>query len=356
MVTGLLMLAIVSLLPLFFTSFAAFFGLRFLSGVATAMYDPAARGMVVEATDEDERGEAFGYYGAFATGGFAFGPALGGIGAWLFDGYAFPFIVTFLLALVGTAVVAFRLSSQPHVVEAPEFEHHPDAQPLPAGEPFTASEIALVPTDPTPAQAQAPLRAVFNRTVIAALVLSFGLHLSFGTYEVVWSIYMIALGATVLWVGLTFVAFAIPEMIDRAHRRPPRRSPRAGPHHPVQRPDDHRCRLHLCRSRATRWCRRRWCPSRRRPPQPCLPALYAILARGTPKGRASTAQGLFGAVATLALTVASIIAGELFERGIGLPFWFFVAGMIGCLIAGLLIYRSASHAAASDRPLRRLAA
>jgi MFS family permease len=45
------------------------------------------------------------------------------------------------------------------------------------------------------------------------LVIAFGLHLSFGTYEVVWSLYMVALGASIAWVGLTFVIFAIPEMV-----------------------------------------------------------------------------------------------------------------------------------------------
>ncbi len=340
MVAGLFLLAIVSLLPLFFTSFAAFVSLRFLAGVATAMYDPAARGMVVEATDEDERGEAFGYYGAFSTGGFVIGPALGAIGAWLFDGYAFPFIITFLLALVGTAVIALYLSPNPHVVESPEFAHHPDALPLPAGDPFTASEVVIVPPDPIPEREQAPLRAIFNRRVIAALVLSFGLHLSFGTYEVIWSIYMIALGATVLWIGLTFVIFAIPEMIV---------GPIAGRyvdrHGPVRAVLGSGVIIIIAGSMYA-LARSPLVPTAVVPFEAAataamLPALYAILARGTPPGRASTAQGLFGAVATLALTVASIVAGQLFERGIGLPFWFFVAGMIVCLIAGLLIYRSA---------------
>ena len=93
MVAGLFLLAVVSVLPLFFTGFAAFVALRFLSGVATAVYDPAARGMVVEATDADERGEAFGFYGAFEIGGFAVGPAIGGIGARIIGGYTFPFIL-----------------------------------------------------------------------------------------------------------------------------------------------------------------------------------------------------------------------------------------------------------------------
>jgi len=43
-----------------------------------------------------------------------------------------------------------------------------------------ASEQAIVPTDPPEPQVQAPVRAVFNRTVVTALVFTFGLHLTFG--------------------------------------------------------------------------------------------------------------------------------------------------------------------------------
>jgi MFS family permease len=69
------------------------------------------------------------------------------------------------------------------------------------------------------------------------------------------------------------------------------------------------------------------------------PALFTLLARGTPPGRASTAQGLYGAVTTLAVILASVVAGTLFEIRIDLPFWFFVAGITICLVLGLLIYR-----------------
>jgi MFS family permease len=77
------------------------------------------------------------------------------------------------------------------------------------------------------------------------------------------------------------------------------------------------------------------------------PALYTLLARGTPVGRSSTAQGLFGAVSTAALVVASVVAGALFERDTALPFWFFVVGMGVCFVVGLAIYRSARPSASA---------
>jgi len=297
--------------------------------------------MVVDATEPDERGEAFGFYGSFQIAGFVIGPAMGGIGSTIVGGYTFPFFFTAALALVGVVVLIRYLDPNPHAVESPEFEHDPEAKPIPAGDPYSASQTLVIPTDePEPAK-QAPLRAVFNRTVIAALVLSFGLHLTFGTYEVVWSLYLIALGASVAWVSLTFVIFGIPEMLmgPIAGRLVDRRGPVgvviiSGV-------------VILISGAVYATATNYYVPTLAVPVEAAAtaamaPALYAMLAKGTPVGRSSTAQGLFGATATLALVVASLVAGNLFEIGIGLPFWFFVVGLALSLGAGLLIYRSAN--------------
>ena len=354
MVAGLLVLAVVSVLPLFFTTFVAFVVLRFLAGAATAAYDPAARGMIVEATEEDERGEAFGFYGSFQIAGFVIGPAIGGIGATIFGGYGFPFAFTSVVAIIGVFVLVRYLDPAAHAVESPEFEHDPEAKPIPAGDPFSASQTLAVPTEKPGRVVQAPMRAVFNRTVIAALVLAFGLHLTFGTYEVVWSIYLIALGASVAWVSLTFVIFGIPEMIlgPIAGRVVDRRGPVAvtiasgvvilfaGA---------------IYATAASYIVPTVMVPFEAAATAAMAPALYAMLAKGTPVGRSSTTQGLFGATATLALVVASLAAGNLFEIGIGLPFWFFVVGLAISLVVGLLIYRSANPSSGAS-PLPTAAA
>ena len=196
------------------------------------------------------------------------------------------------------------------------------------------------------ARPQAPVRAVFNRTVIAALVLAFGLHLTFGTYEVVWSIYLIALGASVAWVSLTFVIFGIPEMIvgPIAGRVVDRR----GPVGMVIASGVVILFSGVVYATATNFI----VPTLVVPFEAAAtaamgPALYAMLAQGTPPGRASTAQGFFGATTTLALVVASLAAGNLFEIGIGLPFWFFVVGLGICLVVGLAIYRSGQRVQAA---------
>ena len=220
-----------------------------------------------------------------------------------------------------------------------EFPHDPEAKPIPAGDPYSAAEVAVIPTDEP--VVQAPLRAVFNRTVVAALVLAFGLHLTFGTYEVVWSIYLIALGATVGWVSLTFVIFGIPEMLVGPFAG--RLVDRRGPVGVIVVSTAVILVAGAVYATATDYI----APTLAVPFEAAAtaamgPALYSMLAKGTPAGRASTAQGFYGATATLALVVASLAAGNLFKISIGLPFWFFVIGLAISVVAGLLIYRSAN--------------
>jgi DHA1 family multidrug resistance protein-like MFS transporter len=347
MVAGLLVLAVVSALPLVFTGFWALFVLRFLAGAATAAYDPAARGMITDATHEGERGEAFGVYAAFQIGGFAIGPAIGGIGAAVFDGYAFPFVITALLSVVGAIVLALRLEPNPRIadqraepaaVPAAGATGAAETPPRPAGEPFTASETAVVPTDDVSA-ARAPLRAVFNRTVITALVLTFGLHLTFGTYEVVWALYLVALGATVAWVGVSFVLFSLPEMLVAPFAG--RYIDRAGPLRPILITGLVIMTTGTIYALSNSYLLSTFvAPVEAAATAAMMPALYSILGRGTPPGRASTTQGIFGATSTLALIVASIVAGALFEIDKSLPFVFFVVGIAVSMTIGLLLYRT----------------
>ena len=67
------------------------------------------------------------------------------------------------------------------------------------------------------------------------------------------------------------------------------------------------------------------------------PALYAMVATGSPRGRSSTAQGLFGAAGTLGTIVASVAAGFLAERDLRYPFWAASVVMLAFLAIGLAI-------------------
>ena len=66
---------------------------------------------------------------------------------------------------------------------------------------------------------------------------------------------------------------------------------------------------------------------------------FALVAFGSPLGRSSTAQGIFGAVGTIGLIVATITAGILWELGRSWPFGLFVVGAASALALGVLAYR-----------------
>ena len=116
LVGGAVVLGIATMLPLIFTTAAALFALRFVSGAAAGAYDPAARGMIVDATEEGERGEAFGIYAAFQMGGFVLGPVIGAFGAAMGGGFAFPFLFTGVLTIVAAVMLALTVPAKPHVV------------------------------------------------------------------------------------------------------------------------------------------------------------------------------------------------------------------------------------------------
>jgi MFS family permease len=181
----------------------------------------------------------------------------------------------------------------------------------------------------------APRRLV-NRLLLAAIVINFGTFFAAGTYEVVWSLYLSHLGAGLDLIGLTFALFALPILLL---------SPFAG------RLVDRGGGLLLlfggpfaagvCGILYTLVADPVWTV-------PIIlveglgfafggPALYAVVARGSPNGRASTAQGIFGAAGTLGFIIASLAAGVLFRESVVFPFYTFSAVMAMSLVAALLI-------------------
>src|SRR4051812_32001286 len=126
MVAGNILAGVFLFLPLVFVGAVPFTILRAVAGLATAMYDPAARGYITDATPPERRGEAFGLYGAAQMGGLLFGPAIGGIGAAFFGGVAFVFVLGALTTLVAAAAVALRVRELPKVMPrrvAPAYDH-----------------------------------------------------------------------------------------------------------------------------------------------------------------------------------------------------------------------------------------
>jgi MFS family permease len=65
--------------------------------------------------------------------------------------------------------------------------------------------------------------------------------------------------------------------------------------------------------------------------------LFAIVAAGSPSGRSSTAQGIYGAAGTIGFVLASLSSGFLAEADIRLPFYAFAAVMLACLLGSLAV-------------------
>ena len=344
MVTGLVLLAIFMLLPLIFTSAAALFLLRLLAGGAAGMYDPAARGIIVDATDEGERGEAFGLYTAFQMGGFLVGPVLGAIGASFGGGFGFPFVLTGVLTFAAALTLSVTIPSRiaPRVASG-DLEETLDRGPdvaAPSGQArarVPAPTPSVAPDAGAPAQRPAGLAQLLNAQFLAAVIIYFGVSLSFGVYEVTWTLYMLHLGASLEWVGATFSIFGIGVVIA---------SPIAG--RVVDRVGA--IRFAAIGSFAIAVAGVLYVLSTE-PVFPSIvvpfeavaegfvvPALFALVAQGSPAGRSSTAQGIFGAAGTVALIVASLSAGVLWEHDPTWPFLFFVIGVVVSLVLGLGVY------------------
>jgi len=174
-----------------------------------------------------------------------------------------------------------------------------------------------------------------NRLLGAAVVLNLGAYVAGGTYEVVWSIFLQGRGAGIEFIGFTFALFGLPVLVL---------SPYAG--RLVDR--GRRYTFIVVGSLAMA------IPTVLYPFVPDVlwvvpllvleasgfaflnPALYSLVAAGSPAGRTSTAQGIFGAAGTLGTIGASIFAGYVAAVDIRLPFFTAAGAVVICLIGGLV--------------------
>lgn len=334
MVIGNLGGGLFQLLPLVLVGPLPFLVLRALQGLSTAVYDPAARGFITDATPEDRRGEAFGLYGAAQMGGLLLGPAIGGLGASLFGGAGFVFVFGGLSSFLAAAAIALRVRESRGPVrretaqtfEATEFPGHPAHRPTQPETPAGGAGESNV----------AGVRGLANRLLLTAVLLNIGGNFAAGTYEVVWSIFLDGMGAGVDLIGLTFAVFGLPILVlsPAFGRRIDRGSPlpfivvgallpaAAGVLYTLMTDPVQAVPLILVESTGFAMLN---------------PALYAIVAAGSPSGRSSTAQGIFGAAGTMGFVVASLITGYLAEADIRLPFYVFTAVMLGSLVAGVAV-------------------
>lgn len=348
MVAGNIGAGIFLFLPLVLVGAGPFIALRALAGLSTAIYDPAARGYITDATPPERRGEAFGLYGAAQMGGLLLGPAIGGLGSAFFGGVAFIFWFGAISSILAGLAIAVRVREQPAgprssrapSIDLTEFAHEPDHLLGRANPPAAGGAAAPGPT------------SLANRMLVAAILFTLGGNFSAGTYEVIWSLYLTDLGAGLELVGLTFALFGLPVLLlsPAFGRRVDRGGMTiylvAGTVLPVLAAlaytviEDPLLSIPLILVEATGFAM-------------FNPALYTIVAAGSPAGRSSTAQGVFGAAGTLGFVVASLLTGRLAEIDIRLPFLVFAVVMttftIGAFAVGGARLRRGTAAAVESR-------
>jgi MFS family permease len=336
MVVGLVAGGLFNALPLVFTGPISFLVLRASAGLAAAVYDPAARGYLTDATPPERRGEAFGLYGAAQMGGLLIGPSIGAFGAAAFGGIGFVFVFSAVTSVLAAVAIAVRVREDP-VARRPHATVARDSTEFPPDAPYLERRLAadLAGDEAAEALPEPPTR-LFNRGLIAALVINFGGYYAGGTYEVIWSLFLEGLGADLALIGFTFAMFGLPVLLfsPYAGRIVDRRGAYAfivagsilpavtGILYTLMWTPVLAVPLILIEATGFAFLN---------------PALYAVVAASSPPGRSSTTQGLFGAAGTLGFIVASLAAGVLAEQDIRLPFYVFSALMIVTLVVGLAI-------------------
>jgi len=336
LIIGLLVSGAAIGLSLVFVGALPFLILRAVSGVGTAIYDPAARGYVADATPPGRRGEAFGLYGASQMGGILLGPAIGGLGAAYFGGVEFAFLFSALASLVAAAAIAWKVKERPHLHRASEVP--PTSITEFPGQGLTvdtdaASDAAA--DAPGSGRMDAPA-SLFNRLLIAALILNFGGFFSGGVYEVIWSLFLTSRGGGLDLVGLTFAIFGGVVLIA---------SPIAG--RIVDRRGGYGFIVVgiLAIGAASLIYPFLAAPLMVVPVITMEaagfaisnPAIFAVVAVGSPRGRSSTAQGIYGAAGTFGTILASLMAGYLASIDIRYPFFVVAVVVVVVLALGLAV-------------------
>ena len=279
------------------------------------MYDPAARGYITDSTPEDRRGEAFGLYGAAQMGGLLLGPAIGGLGASTFGGVAFIFVFGAVSSFLAAAAIAIRVRERPHMHagRAGAFEKSELGSGPEPSSGRSMRDAGEAPGSPHPT-------SLVNRWLLAAVLFTVGGNFAFGTYEVVWSLWLQGLGASLGLIGLTFAMFGLPVLVLSPFfgRRMDRGSLTpylvAGSVLPVLAAlsytliGDPVLAVPLILLEATGAAIGG-------------PAQFSVIALGSPVDRPSTAQGLVGASGTLGFVIASLVAGAAAQMNIRLPFY-----------------------------------
>jgi MFS family permease len=175
--------AVLSLAYIFISYPVLFVVLRFTEGMVGAASLPSARALIADSVPAESRGEAYGVFSAFLNTGFLLGPAIGGLLA--STGYASAFIAAVFFRLAAVVIVITMISTPGRVSRE-------------------AQERAKA----------VPVRALFTLPLLGAYILALGDYLYLGFDLTLVPLWLHDhLGASIALIGLTYTAWAIPNII-----------------------------------------------------------------------------------------------------------------------------------------------
>ena len=189
-VAGVILYALASGLFISTTNPWWFIVFRLLEGMGAAAVTPAGQALIADLSTEQTRSQAYGWYTTAQFGGLVAGPLLavplynlgGGQGTWAF--YAI-----FLFGCALSAVTALVLLS---AIKEPEHARR-------------RREVKVV---------RPSYRQLITKPVVAFFVVAFTGHFAMGVWEVLWSLWLRHLGASMSFVSWTWVAFSIPMLLS----------------------------------------------------------------------------------------------------------------------------------------------
>ena len=308
----------------------AFVALRAASGLGTAIYDPAARGFLNDAAPEGRRGEVFGLYSSAQMGGILLGPAIGGIGTAIVGSFSFVLMLTALTTFLAAGAVALRVRELPGPARDTSNAAASRRDQAAVGSTLAEFPPELVADRTERASGSARPSALRNRFLAAAILVNLAGYFGGGLYETIWALFVVDRGGSVELVGVTFAVFGLVTIVLAPYggRVVDRRGPFPFIVFGIV------VMVAMMASYPFVY-------------EPILyvvmvaveavgfaflgPATYLVIARGTPEGRSSTAQGVAGAAGTIGTIVASLVAGVLAATDLSAPFF------LGAAVATVLL-------------------
>jgi len=188
-VAGLAFFALAQLLFISATDPAWFVFFRFLEGVGAAAVTPAGQALVADLSAEKDRSRAYGWMTTAQFGGLVAGPVLawplytlgGGQGTWAF----------YTIFLFGSALSLLTAIALLLVVKEPDHARR------------RRSAKVKHPS----------YRKLVTKPILAFLIVAATGHFAMGVFEVLWSLWLRHLGASVRFIGLTWIAFSAPMVL-----------------------------------------------------------------------------------------------------------------------------------------------